>query len=366
MTDSRDTPGPATVSGNPPMADPAPAKLPVALPPPPLRRRHRGRRPIAVLLLLIVAGGLGGAYWWLQSRSALPPGFAFGNGRLEADEIDIETKFAGRIAERFADEGDMVRAGQALARMDTRDLEATLKRAEAQVMQAQRTIDQARSDLAQQQTQVTLAHQQLDRTTTLVRQGYATQELLDQRRQQMDGALAAQSSAQARLNVATHALEAAQHDAELYRVNIADNLLVAPSDGRIQYRLATIGEVLPAGGKVFTMLDTAVVYMEIYLPTAEAGRVRLGAEARIVLDALPNRPIPAKVSFLANQAQFTPKPVETRSERDKLMFRVKVRVDPDLLHAHADAVRTGLPGIAYVRLDPAVPWPAALEAWTPR
>jgi len=345
-------------------SQPEPAGLPAVLPPAPRRpaRRRFGRLIAAVLV--VGAAGAGALYWWQHTRDVLPPGIAFSNGRIEADEIDIQTKFAGRIAERFVDEGDMVHAGQVLARMDTRDLEATLKRADAQVLQAQRAIDQARSDLAQQQTQVTLARQQLERTTALVHQGFATQELLDQRRQQMDGAVAAQSSAQARLNVALHALEAAQHDAELYRVNIADNLLVAPTDGRIQYRLATVGEVLPAGGRVFTMLDTAVVYMEIYLPAAEAGRVRLGADARIVLDALPNRPLPAKVSFLANQAQFTPKPVETRSERDKLMFRVKVKVDPELLRAHADAVRTGLPGIAYVRLDPAVAWPAALEPAT--
>lgn len=346
-------------------SDPAPpqdpARLPAVLPPPPRRRARQRFGRLIVAVLLVGTGGGGGLYWWQHSRDLLPPGIAFSNGRIEADEIDIQTKFAGRIAERFVDEGDMVHAGQPLARMDTRDLEATLKRSDAQVQQAQRAVDEARSNLDQQKTEVTLARQQLDRTSTLLSQGYATRELYDQRRQQTDGAAAALAAAQARLDGTTHALEAARHDAELYRVNIADNLLVAPSDGRIQYRLATVGEVLPAGGKVFTMLDTSWVYMEIYLPTAEAGRVKVGTDARIVLDALPQRPLPAKVSFLATQAQFTPKPVETRSERDKLMFRVKVRIDPALLQAHAAAVRTGLPGVAYVRLDPDTPWPKALE-----
>ena len=124
-----------------------------------------------------------------------------------------------------------------------------------------------------------------------------------------------------RVAQAQHALDAATHDVELYRVNIADNTLVAPREGRIQYRVANVGEVLPAGGKVFTMLDTSYVYMDIYLPTAEAGRVRLGSDARIVLDAYPDHVIPAKVVFIASQAQFTPKTVETKDERDKLMFR---------------------------------------------
>ena len=132
--------------------------------------------------------------------------------------------------------------------------------------------------------------------------------------------------------------------------------------GRIQYRIANVGEVLPAGGKVFTMLDISDVYMDVYLPTAQAGRARVGSEARIVLDAWPKFVIPAHVSFVATQAQFTPKAVETKDERDKLMFRVKVRVDPGLLLAHAAEVRTGLPGRAYVRLDPKVEWPAELQA----
>ena len=88
----------------------------------------------AALALLLLAGGAGGGYyWWHRLHPALPPGIAYGNGRLEADEIDIDTKFAGRIAEILADEGDLVKAGQVVARMDTRDLEASLKKAEAQV-----------------------------------------------------------------------------------------------------------------------------------------------------------------------------------------------------------------------------------------
>ncbi len=158
-----------------------------------------------------------------------------------------------------------------------------------------------------------------------------------------------------------HALEAATHDVELYNVEIADNTLVAPRDGRIQYRIANIGEVLPAGGKVFAMLDTSYVYMDIYLPTEAAGKVKFGTDARIVLDAYPKIAIPAKVSFIATQAQFTPKTVETQSERDKLMFRIRVRIDPERLRARAESVRSGLPGVAYVLTDPAAKWPAALQ-----
>ena len=170
------------------------------------------------------------------------------------------------------------------------------------------------------------------------------------------------NSPQSRISEAEHALEAAQHDAGFYRVQIADNTLIAPKAGRIQYRLTNIGEVLPAGGKVFTMLDLLYVYMDVYLPMQEAGKVKVGTEARIVLDAYPDHAIPAKVSFVASQAQFTPKTVETQTERDKLMFRIRVRIDQNRLLVHADAVRSGLPGITYIRWNPAVTWPEKLQS----
>jgi HlyD family secretion protein len=316
----------------------------------------------AALALALCGGGAGGAYyWWLGHHAQLPPGIASGNGRIEADEIDIDTKFAGRIAEILADEGDMLKAGQVVARMDTQDIAASLKKSEAQVQGARRAVDEATANVAQLTSQVLLAQQEMDRAAALVVKGFETKEVVDQRQQQLDSANANLRAAQSRVIEAQHALEASTHDVELYTVNIADNTLVAPKDGRIQYRVANIGEVLPAGGKVFTMLDTSYVYMDIYLPTAQAGRVKIGADARIVLDAYSKIAIPAKVSFIANQAQFTPKTVETQSERDTLMFRVRVKIDPERLRARAESVRSGLPGVAYVLTDAATNWPAPLQ-----
>lgn len=325
------------------------------------RRRLVWGRFTALLLLLAVGGAAGAIYWLKYSQPSLPPGIVSGNGRLEADKIDISTKFAGRVAELFADEGDVVKRSQVVARMDTSDLEASLKKAEAQVLGAQRALDEARANVAQHQSQLTLARQQLDRTRSLVQGGHATNELLDQRQQQVEAATAALNAANSRVAVAERVLDAGQHDVELYKVNIADNTLRAPRDGRIQYRIANVGEVLPAGGKVFTMLDLSYIYMDIYLPTAEAGKSKIGDDARIVLDARPDLAIPAKVTFIADQAQFTPKAVETRSEREKLMFRVRVRIDRERLRAHADKVKSGVPGVAYVKLDPRVPWPKGLQ-----
>jgi HlyD family secretion protein len=351
---------PPTLEESPQLIPSEPRHLPVLIK---RNGKKRFRRIAAALLVLALgAGGAAGYLVWHRMHPPLPVGISYGNGRIEADQVDIATKYAGRVSELMVDIGDLVTPGQVVARMDTRDIEQSLSKSEAQASQAQRSVDEAQANLTQQETQRTLAQQEMERTSRLLANGWTTQEVADQRKQALDAAIAAYDAARARVLVAQHALEAARHDAGFYKVQIADNTLVAPKAGRIQYRLTNIGEVLAAGGKVFTMLDFSYVYMDIYLPTAEAGKVKVGTDARIVLDAYPDHPIPAKVSFVASQAQFTPKTVETQTERDKLMFRIRVRIDQDRLVAHTDSIRSGLPGVTYVRWNPVVAWPKSLES----
>jgi len=344
---------------------PKATNLPVVVPAPRKRPPRRWTRRVLSLLLLIVAVSSIGYWWWLRSRPLLPPGIASGNGRLEADEIDIDTKYAGRILKLYADEGDMVKAGQVIAVMDTRDLEAQLKQNQELVLQYQRMLNQATANYASQQAVVKFAQQEVARSTNLVSKGFATVETLDLQTQRLNSAVATLNADQEAIGAAQHALDAATHQVEYYAVEIADNQLVAPKTGPIEYRVANVGEVLPAGGKVFTMLDASYVYMDIYLPTEEAGRVRIEADARIVLDSYRSHVIPARAVFIASQAQFTPKTVETKDERDKLMFRIRVRIDPGRLEGREAIVRSGLPGEAYVLTDPSVAWPASLTPSTP-
>ena len=203
---------------------PASGRTNLPVPPPTSKGTSARRRWLRVALVVaVIVGGAGTAlYWWKQSQSQLPPGIAWGNGRIEADEIDIDTKFAGRIAELFADEGDMVKAGQIIARMDTQDLAASLKKAEAQVQQAQKAVDEANANVAQQASQVLLAQQEMDRATSLFQEGFQTKQVVDQHQQQLDGANAALKAAQERVVEFNHALEASTHDVELYKVNIAE------------------------------------------------------------------------------------------------------------------------------------------------
>ena len=311
------------------------------------------------VLLLVVAGA---SIWWFYVR--IPPlvGFGSGNGRLEVQEIDVATKFPGRIAEVLVDEGDRVQVGQVVARMDMSSLNAQVREAEAQVLRARQGQVTAKALIAQRRSEALLAERDLERSRALYVNANISAKDYDRARSTMDTAKAAITQAEAQLAEADAAIAATLAQKERIQVDLKDSALTASRSGRVQFRLAEPGEVLASGGKVLTLIDPADVYMTIFLPAAEAGKVALGAEARIVLDAAPGLVIPASVSFVADKAQFTPKEVETRTEREKLMFRIKVKIDPELVKGHEAQVKPGLPGVAYVRLDKAVQWPSSLQA----
>lgn len=323
----------------------------------------RRRRAFAVVVVAaVVAAGGFAAWYFLLRQPELPSGFASGNGRLEATEFDVSTKLAGRLATVLAKEGDNVRAGQVVAQIDDADLQAALREAQAQLERAVAGEQQARAQVRQLESEYRLAQKTLQRTRAVLAKGLISRETADQHETRMQSAAAALEAGKVGITQAQAAVAAARAAVQRIQVNIGDCTLVAPVSGRVLYKLAEAGEVLAAGGKVLTLIDLSDVYMPIFLPTEQAGRVRLGAPARIVFDALPDVSVPAVVSFVAPQAQFTPKEVETRTEREKLMFRVKVRIDRELLLEHLDLVKTGVPGVAYVRLDPAAVWPAWLPA----
>lgn len=313
------------------------------------------RKAVLFLLALVVLGG-----WQLLRHlqaPSLPPGIASGNGRLEATEVDVATKVAGRLAEVLVREGDNVARDQVLARLDAEDLAAQLRGVEAQVRQARESAREAREGVRSADSQLRLAQVTLQRTEQLVKKGFITGDKLDRDSSARQMAASALAAARVRVAEGDAAVDAAVARVESLRTTVNDTALKAPTGGRVLYRLAEPGEVLAAGGKALTLVDLTDVYMSIYLPAAEAGQVALGSEARIVLDALPEAPIPAKVVFVAPRAQFTPKEVETRNEREKLMFRVKVKVTAAWLAEHADLAKPGMPGVAYVRTVPEAAWP---------
>ena len=258
-------------------------------------------------------------------------------------EVQIAAKIPGRLAEVLVDEGDRVTKGQLLARMDTRTLEASRVQAQAEVQRARQAMAANEANVQLRQSEKLLASQELKRTRQLSQRGFASN--------------AAVSAAQAQVAAAKAAIASSEAQVAQLTSEIEDSSLRAPIDGVIQLRLAEPGEVLGSGGRVFMMIDPSDQYMNLYLPAAVVGKLTVGAEARIVLDALPDQALPAKISFVAAKSQFTPKEVETRDERQKLVFRVKLRLtDPEAV----PQAKPGMPGAGYVRTAD-VDWPANLQ-----
>jgi len=290
-----------------------------------------------------------------------PEGIASGNGRIEAVQVDISTKIPGRVDKVLAREGDLVRTGEELARIDTAQLSAQLLRAKADIASAQSQVAQADAQIAQVKAQLKLAERELNRAAKLVEKGHTSQEAFDTRLSKRDVAKANLAAAKAALVSRQRQVDAATAAHKEIETQINDCILRSPTVGRVLYRLAEEGEVLPSGGRVLTLVNLAEVYMEFFLKAADAHRLAIGSEARIVIDGT-DFAVPAKVIFVSPEAQFTPKQVETSSEREKLMFRIKVRVPTELVERHIDHVKTGIRGVAYVRPGSEPPaWPDWLE-----
>ncbi|VVE18029.1 HlyD family secretion protein [Pandoraea soli] len=348
---------------------------------------------VPALIVLAVIGL--GWYGWTTFRNAGPgKGFASGNGRIEATEVDIATKLGGRVDAIYVREGDFVKAGQVLAKMQIDTLNAQRDEASAQYRQAvtnvaairaqaaARVSDKATAEanVAAREAELDAAGRRLSRSETLSKEGASSVQELDDDRARVRSTRAAVTAARAQVAAAQSAVEAANAQvigakstveaaqATIHRIeaDIADSELKAPRDGRVQFRVAQPGEVLAAGGKVLNLVDLSDVYMTFFLPETVAGRLAMGADVRIVLDAAPQYVIPATLSFVSSTAQFTPKTVETESERQKLMFRVRAQIAPELLQQHLKLVKTGLPGVAWVKTDSQVPWPTQLQTKLPQ
>lgn len=317
-----------------------------------------------LILLLLVAGG-GFLYWQNEFADRLPEGIVVSNGRIEATQISISAKLAGRVKEVLVAEGEMVEPGQVTARLDAEEVTAQLKSAEAEVRRLERSRDDVEAAVKSSQSQLKLAGQMLARAKKLVKGNFASEETVEQRTTEYQSAEANYTSALARVKETEELINSAKQNVRRIEAQLDDLILRAPLRGRIQYRLVEPGEVVAAGGNVFTLLNLADVYMTIFLSAADAGRLVLGSEARIILDPVPEYVIPARVTFVAAEAQFTPRSVETEDEREKLMFRVKLSIDPDLLRKYEDRVKAGVRGNAYVRLPPADVWPEDLQVKLP-
>jgi len=313
------------------------------------------------LLIVVIVAAVSGIAWSLyrqyQKNQALEhPKFYSGNGRLEATEIYVSAKLAGRIDKVFVKEGDLVKVGDKLVQMQTNVLEAQRDATKAQIKVSEGELAMAKATVKQKEAALRGATIEYDRQKQLLAKNATSQQHFDNAETAYKSALANLEYAKANIITAEGQVESQKAELKKIEADIEDSLLVATRDGRIQYLLAHEGEVLAAGGRAMNLVNLTDVYMTFFLPTNVAGLVKIGSEVKLVFDAAPDFPIDAKVTFIDPVAQFTPKSVETQVEREKLMFRVKASIDAKLLAKHIELVKTGLPGVAWVKVDPEAAW----------
>ncbi len=304
------------------------------------------RYVVIVAAAVVLVGGAAAGYvaWKQYEASALPAGIVSINGRVEATQVDISTKIAGRVIEIVPHEGDIVPIGSVVARIDTSETEPQLREAQASAELARKTVATRQADVDSDQAQLQFANEEMRRTSTLVDKGWSTHEQYDQRKQQLKSAGAALNAAQSQVDEALASVKTADAKVAELQAVIDDSTIKSPVRGRVQYRLVEPGAVLPAGGKIATVIDLSDVYTTVFLPAPVAGRLKIGDEGRVVVDAAPEYVFPATVSFVAPELQFTPKTVEVQSEREQLVFRVKLQAPLQLLKGIEDQVKAGLRG----------------------
>jgi HlyD family secretion protein len=319
---------------------------------------------LAGIAIVVLAGG-GYLYWSSLTGTRVPAGLAIANGRVEVERVDIAAKLPGRVAEIRVKEGDFVAKDTVIAQLDTAELRAQLAAAEASVQRAIAAIARAEAEIAIREAEHNLSELEMQRASELAQRSAGTKAELERRTAQHLVAAAQILGARAALADAKAAKEVAEAQVAQIKATLGDMVLRTPVSGRVEYKLVQSGEVVAAGGRLVTILDLSDVFMTIFLPTADAGRVALGSQARIVLDAAPKYVFPATVTFVAAEAQFTPKAVETANEREKLMYRVKLTADPKLLEIYRDYVKAGLTAVAYVPVSADAVWPESLTAHLP-
>ena len=318
------------------------------------------KKLIIILLLLVVLAAIY-FYSFMNKQSNLPEGFASGNGRIETTQVDISSKLSGRLINIDSQEGDLVEKNQVLARLDIKELNTKLQEAIAYKQQAIENKNYALAIVEEKQSELSLAKKNYDRANSLYKTKSIPLAEFQKNETLLQTAQAVLSASKSQVISAQSTINATIAQIETIKVNIEDSKLYSPVKGRVLYKIAENGEIVANGGKVLVVLDLLNTYMTIFLPTSQAGLVDIGSEARIVLDAIPNIAIPAHVTFVSPLAQFTPKEIETQAEREKLMFRIKVKIDSNVLEKYFDRIKTGLPGVAYIKLDKNVSWPDYLN-----
>ncbi len=294
-------------------------------------------------------------FLWL-SPPALPEGFLYGNGRIEATEVMVSAEVGARVLESNLVEGRTVQANDLLVRLDETDLKTRLRQAEANAAAARRAETQVSRQLDTARHHAQTADADLARYRKLRETGDVSAQMLDRAENQQREARGQVETLAARQAQAAASREAASREAELLRSQTGKTVIRAPSAGTILTKGIEAGEIASPGRTIAVIADLARIELKIYVPESEIGKIRLNDPARVRVDAFPQRYFEARVARVDARAQFTPKDVHMPDERARLVFGVVLAVDnPE------GYLKPGMPADAWVRWKPEAPWPEKLS-----
>ncbi len=309
------------------------------------------KRRIAIPIAVVAV--LGAAFWFAVLRGSGGPDAVTASGTVEATEARLGFQAPGRIERIAVREGDAVTAGIELSWLDRAEAAARREQAVARAAAARATLDELErgslpEEIAQARAQRDAARQRLDdagrdveRTTLLFEGGAVSREALDKALVARDVAAAQLEQAEEQLKLVETGprrervaaqravLAEARAAVEAFDAALRNMTIAAPFDGVITVRHHEPGETVPAGAPVLTLMNPDDRWVRIYVREDQIGAVKLGAGATIVSDTYPEKTYQGEVMFIASQAEFTPKNVQTAEERVKLVYAVKVRVTGD-------------------------------------
>jgi HlyD family secretion protein len=227
----------------------------------------------------------------------LPDGVVKAEGRTEATQVDVSSKYPGQLAEISVDEGTKVTAGQVIARISSPEFDAQLRAAQSDLQSAKDASGAAEADIASRQAALEFAKSDFERGQELMKTGFITKQTFQERQRNYEAAQAAVQTMTAQRDEAQKSNEVAKAKLQQIQAMIDDLTLVSPRNGEIQYKLKRAGETVAAGEPIVTVLDLTNIYIIIFLHAADAGRLVMEDEACVILDAVPEYVIPARVKL---------------------------------------------------------------------
>jgi HlyD family secretion protein len=340
-------------------------------------------KPLRIMIVFVVVIGAAVGWWWTHRATSDPNQLQLA-GTIEVTQVDLAFKIPGRLLERLVDEGDAVTAGGIVARLEGMDQALQVARVEAELVyakavlaqlesgsrpeeirEARARLQQARAAQNAAQSRLKLAQEDLERYAQLRAQEVVSQQKFDELRTTGDTALNAQQeaaaqvrSAKARMDLVVagprkEAIEQAraqlavtEQTLALARQQLADTQLTSPVDGVVLSKAAEPGTYLNPGTPVVTVGQLRQVWLRGYVNETDLGRIHLNQAARVSTDTYPGKVYEGKVSFISDQAEFTPKSVQTFQERVKLMYRIKITLDNP-----KNELKPGMPADALIQVN---------------